>query len=81
MTDFILFDNSADIHSNQNIARKTGHGTGYKTAMKVFQKRQVASHSYVILRRHRKSAHDPKTITNLFGEIERMGSFPWIFKE
>ena len=49
--------------------------------MKVFQKRQVASHSYVILRRHRKSAHDPKTITNLFGEIERMGSFPWIFKE
>lgn len=81
MTDYVLFDNSADIHSNQNIARKTGHGVGYKTAMKVFEKRHIARHSYVILRRHRRTVNDPKTFTNLFGEIEGMGKFPWLFTE
>ena len=81
MTDYILFDNSADIHSNQNIARRTGHGNGYKTAMKVFDKRRIAHHGYVILRRHRRSANEPKTFTNLFGEIEGMGNFPWLFRE
>ena len=81
MTDYVLFDNSADVHSNQNIARKTGHGTGYKTAMKVFDKRKIARYGYVILRRHRHTANDPKTISNLYGEIEGMGEFPWIFTE
>jgi len=81
MTDYVLFDNSADIYSNQNIARKTGHGVGYKTAMKVFEKRNIASHGYVILRRHRKNVNEPKTFTNLFGEIEGMGDFPWLFTE
>ena len=79
MTDFVLFDNSNDIYSNQNIARKTGHGRGYKTATEVFKKREIICFGYVILRRHRNSKNDPKTFTNLFGEISGMGNFPWIF--
>lgn len=81
MTDFVLFDNSNDIYSNQNIARKTGHGNGFKTAMDVFKKRDIVRHNYVILRRHRNSRNDPKTFTNLFGEISGMGQYPWIFQE
>jgi len=81
MSDFVLFDNSNDIYSNQNIARKAGHGTGYKTAMDVFKKRNIVCHGYVVLRRHRLTPNDPKTFTNIFGEVDGMGCFPWIFEE
>ena len=81
MSDFVLFENSNDIYSNQNIARKTGHGVGYKTAIQVFEKNKIPNHTYVILRRHRNSKNEPKTFTNLFGEIPSMGGFPWIFEE
>jgi hypothetical protein len=81
MSDFILFDNSNDIYSNQNIARKTGHGGGYKTAMEVQKQRNVVKHGYVCLRRHRIHPNEPKTFTNIFGEVEGMGCFPWVFEE
>lgn len=79
MSDYALFNNSGDIHCNQTVASKTGHGPGFKSAMAAFAERGIPNYNYVILRRHREKPNEVKTFTNLFGEIPGMGDFPWVF--
>ena len=79
MTDFVLFNNSADVNSNQLIAHKTGHGEAYKLAMALFAEHNLMHHIYVVLRQHVEKKNEPRTFTNFFGEMPVLGENPWIF--
>jgi hypothetical protein len=79
MSDFVLFNNSADVNSNQVIANKTGHGEAFKLAMDTFADRNLVHHVYVVLRQHIKRKREARTFTNLFGDMPELGENPWIF--
>lgn len=79
MSDFVLFNNSADVNSNQLIANKTGHGEAFKLAMAMFADRNLLHHTYVVLRQHVQRKNEARTFTNLFGDMPDLGENPWIF--
>mgnify|MGYP003330427593 CR=1 FL=1 len=80
MSDFVLFNNSADVHSNQLIATRTGHLEGYQSAMEVFEEYNLLHHIYIVLRQHVEKPGEPRSFTNFFGEIPQLGENPWIFE-
>ena len=76
---FTVFDNNSDMGANATIATKTGHKRGYEAAERIFTERGVVSNRYRVFRQDVKKSWYPRTLTNLFGELEGMGPFPWAF--
>ena len=79
MLTFTVFDNNSDVHANSLVATRTGHKRGFDACERVFEERDVCKHKYRVFRQEVDKAWHPKTLTNLWGEIEGMGPYPWAF--
>jgi len=76
---FTIFDNHSDMGANSLVATRTGHKRGYDAAERFFDERGVVCHKYRVFRQDIKKKYHPRTLTNLFGELENLGKFPWAF--
>lgn len=79
MHNFSCFDNNSDVTANASIATKTGRKAGYDAAEQLFEERNCVCHKYRLLRKDAQNKLHPKVMTNIFGEIEGLGPFPWVF--
>jgi hypothetical protein len=79
MQSFAAFDNNSDVQTNSLVAQRTGHKRGFEACERIFDERGVTKHKYRIFRQEVDKPWHPKTLTNIWGELENMGPFPWAF--
>ena len=68
------------MRTNTTIANNTGCRAGYDAAQKLFRQRHIFCYSYVCMRGDQKTRNSVKVCTNLYGEIEDLGKWPWVFE-
>lgn len=77
---FALFPNNNDVGINSTIATRLGVRTAFNKAMRLFKAKKCGRHSYVLIRKDQTDETSiPSVITNFFGEIPRLGRFPYWF--
>jgi hypothetical protein len=77
---FLIFPNNHNVRANTLIASQLGVTQQYEEAMKLFNWKNEKKHGYVCIRKDLISDNEPDVLTNLFGELLKLGRFPWWFE-